>query len=98
MERVVKRLRECAGCNASKRRAGLETCDVEADLAFLQGKLALLGKRATGTQRFHRGSDDGTYTQRDPEQHGRPHRAVERKTNQRPVKARPGTVGSRMGS
>ena len=39
-------------------------CDVEADLAFLQGKLALLGKRATGTQRFHRGSDDGTYTTR----------------------------------
>src|SRR5450631_4923818 len=60
MERVVKRLRECAGCNASKRRAGLEPCDVEADLALLQGKLALLGKRATGTQRFHRGSDDGT--------------------------------------
>src|SRR6266852_2896587 len=64
MERVVKRLRECAGCNASKRRAGLETCDVGADLAFLQGKLALLGKRATGTQRSHRGSDDGTYTTR----------------------------------
>ena len=37
---------------------------MEADLAFLQGKLALLGKRATGTQRFHRGSDDGTYTTR----------------------------------
>ena len=39
-------------------------CDVEADLALIQGKLALLGKRATGTQRFHRGSDDGTYTTR----------------------------------
>src|SRR5260370_4934125 len=64
MERVIKCFRECAGCNASKRRAGLETCDVEADLAFLQGKLALLGKRATGTQQFHRGSDDGTYTTR----------------------------------
>src|ERR1700737_639499 len=64
MERVVKRLRECAGCNASKRRAGLETSDVGADLALIQGKLALLGKRATSTQRFHRGSDDGTYTTR----------------------------------
>jgi hypothetical protein len=37
---------------------------VEADLALIQGKLALLGKRATGTQRLHRGSDDGTYTTR----------------------------------
>ena len=38
--------------------------DVEADLALIQGKLALLGKRATGTQQLHRGSDDGTYTTR----------------------------------
>jgi len=30
----------------------------------MQGKLASLGKRATGTQRLHRGSDDGTYTTR----------------------------------
>jgi RNA-directed DNA polymerase len=37
---------------------------VEADLALLQGKLASLGKRTTGTQRLHRGSDDGTYTTR----------------------------------
>ena len=37
---------------------------MEADLALIQGKLALPGKRATGTQQFHRGSDDGTYTTR----------------------------------
>jgi RNA-directed DNA polymerase len=37
---------------------------VEADLAITQGKLALLGKRATSTQRLHRGSGDGTYTTR----------------------------------
>ena len=62
MERVGKRLRECAGCNASKRRAGPESSDVEADLAITQGKLPLLGKRATGTQQLHRGSGNGTYT------------------------------------
>jgi hypothetical protein len=49
MERVGKRLRECAGRNASERRAGPENSDVEADLAITQGKLALLGKRATST-------------------------------------------------
>jgi hypothetical protein len=32
-------------------------------------------------------------TQRELGQHGRPHRAVERKTNRRPVKARPGAAG-----
>src|SRR6202022_323986 len=36
-------------------------------------------------------------TQREPGQHGRPHRAVEREINRRPVKARPGAAGSRMG-
>ena len=37
-------------------------------------------------------------TQRELGQHGRPHRAVEREINRRPVKVRPGAVGSRMGS
>jgi hypothetical protein len=37
-------------------------------------------------------------TQRELEQHGRPHRAVEREINRKPVKARPGAAGSRMGS
>jgi hypothetical protein len=32
-------------------------------------------------------------TRRELGQHGRPHRAVERKTNRRPVKARPGAAG-----
>ena len=73
-------------------------CDVEADLAFLQGKLALLGKRATGTQRFLRGSDDGTYTTRIVATRETPSRGPERGTNWRPAKVRPGAVGSRMGS
>ncbi len=69
-----------------------------ADLAFLQGKLALLGKRATGTQRSHRGSDDGTYTTRIGATRETPSRGLERETNRRPVKVRPGAAGSRMGS
>ena len=98
MERVVKRLRECAGCNVSKRRAGLENDDVEADLALIQGRLPSLGKRTTGTQRLHRGSDDGTYTTRTGATRETPSRGLERETNRRLVKVRPGAVGSRMGS
>ena len=37
-------------------------------------------------------------TQRELGQHGRPHRAVEREINRRPVKVRLGAAGSRMGS
>ncbi len=72
--------------------------DVEADLALIRGKLALLGKRATGTQQFHRGSDDGTYTTRTGATRETPLRGLMRETNRRPVKARPGAAGSRMGS
>ena len=73
-------------------------CDVEADLALIQGKLALLGKRATGTQQLHRGSDDGTYTTRTGATQETPSRGRMRKTNRRPAKVRPGAAGSRMGS
>jgi|ERR1700730_11939768 hypothetical protein len=44
MERIVRRFGECAGCNVSKRSAGLENNNVEADLTTSQGKLPLLGK------------------------------------------------------
>jgi len=73
-------------------------CNVEADLALIQGKLTSLGKRATGTQRFHRGSDDGTYTTRTGATRETPSRGLERETNRRPAKVRPGAAGSRMGS
>jgi hypothetical protein len=72
--------------------------DVEADLAIAQGKLPLLGKRATGTQQLHRGSGDGTHTTRIGATRETPWRGLERETNRRPVKVRPGAVGSRMGS
>ena len=73
-------------------------CDVEADLALIQGKLALLGKRERQAPSGSTGVVTTARTQREPGQHGRPHRAVEREINRRPVKARPGAAGSRMGS
>jgi len=41
------RLSDHAGRNASERRAGLETCNAEADLPGSQGRLPSAGKRAT---------------------------------------------------
>src|ERR1700730_1354256 len=98
MEMVVKRLRECAGCNVSERGAGPENSDVEADLAITQGKLPLLEKRATGIQQLHRGSGDGTYTTRTGATRETPSRGLEREINRGPAKVRPGAAGSRMGS
>src|ERR1700736_623171 len=97
MERMVKRFGECVGSNVSKRRAGLENNNVEADLTTSQGKLPLLGKGAISTQQLHRGSGDGTYTTRAEATREAPSRGLRRETNRRPVRARPGEVGSRMG-
>jgi len=71
---------------------------VEADLTTSQGKLPLLGKGAISTQQLHRGSGDGTYTTRTGATRETPSRGLERETNRRPVKARPGAAGSRLGS
>jgi len=70
---------------------------VEADLTTSQGKLPLLGKGAISTQQLHRGSGDGTYTTRAEATRETPSRGLRRETNRRPVRARPGEVGSRMG-
>ena len=69
---------------------------MEAELAPIQGKLTSLEKRATGTQQFHRGSDDGTYTTRAGATRETPSRG-EREINRRPVRVRLGAAGSRMG-
>ncbi|SIO62740.1 hypothetical protein SAMN05443247_09404 [Bradyrhizobium erythrophlei] len=52
----------------------------------------LLGKGAISAQQLHRGSGDGTYTTRTGATRETPSRGLERETNRRPVKARPGAA------
>ena len=105
MERVVQRLREQAGRNASERRAGLETVNVGADPPQKRGRPPSLVNtegltaphRSDPIQRSHRGNGDGMSAQGDPTQHGKP-QAVGRVTpNRTPARDRPGRLGWRTG-
>src|SRR5215468_4838318 len=57
--------RECAGRNASERRASLEKDDAQADPTTLSGKADMAGIRAKSTtQLLRRGSGDSMYTRK----------------------------------
>ena len=85
------RLSERAGRNVSERRAGLETRDVEADLTLMQGRPLSFGKRATGTELFHRGIGVGMSGRGNRRQHGKPVR-VRRREPQRMLREEPNSV------
>jgi hypothetical protein len=57
--------RECAGRNASKRRASLEKDDAQADPTTLSGKADTVGGTERGTPPpLRRGSGDSMYTRK----------------------------------
>ena len=86
-----------AGRNASERRAGLETGDVEADPPEIRGRLPAVGKRAT---RAPAGSAGVVAAARMEEGNGRntgsPAGGVAR-ANRQPARVRSGRTGWRRG-
>src|SRR6202008_756958 len=90
--------RECAGRNASERRASLEKVDVQADPTAESGKAAAAGGDGRGLrpaaapgywrQHVHKESARNT---------GSPS-AWSAMTNWKPVRDRPGALGGRRGS
>src|SRR5271165_949149 len=57
--------RECAGRNASERRASLEKVDVQADPTAISGKADTLGEMSEDdAQSLHRGTGGSTYTRK----------------------------------
>ena len=61
----IRRLRECAGRNASERRASLEKVDVQADPTAVSGKADTVGEMSEeDAQPLHRGTGGGMYTRK----------------------------------
>ncbi len=89
--------RECAGRNASERRASLEKDDAQADPAPRPGKADTAGEESeAGTQPLRRGSGDSMYTRESAGNTGSPE-AWSGRANRRPVRDRPGALGWRRG-
>src|SRR5450755_2589691 len=64
-KRVRSRQRECAGRNASERRASLENVDAQTDPVTLSGKVDTTGEESRGgTQLLRRGSGGSMYTRK----------------------------------
>ena len=62
---TYRRRRECAGRNASERRASLGKDDVQADPTAPRGRLIRLGEMsAIDAQSLHRGTGGSTYTRK----------------------------------
>src|SRR6266487_3135539 len=63
---ICHRLRECAGRNASERRASLEKDNAQADPTTLSGKADTAGRTSEyqDTQPLRRGSGDSMYTRK----------------------------------
>src|SRR5262245_9045618 len=77
MERVVKRPRELIGRNASERRAGLETENVEADPPQKRGRPTSLGNWGSHPEKRSDPAVPPGYWRRhasrgDPTRHGKP--------------------------
>jgi len=98
---------EPTGRNASERRAGLETTDVDADPAFKGGRPLSLEERETGgigrpmsdsIPASHRGNDDGMSAHGDQRNTGNPRRWGRVTPNRTPARDRPGRRGWRRGS
>src|SRR5262249_43598953 len=88
------RLGECAGRNASERRAGLGTGDVGADPPECRGRPLSLDKtNDLRNQRSHRGKGEGMHTHGEPTQHGKPQRWQRVTVNRKPARDRPGRLG-----
>ncbi len=90
-------LREQAGCNASERRAGLETNDVGADPTMGRGRPMSQLHVERLKLRSHRGNGDSMSAQGNVEQHEKPQRWRRVTVNRTSARNRPGRVGWRRG-
>src|SRR5215470_16675899 len=86
--------RECAGRNASERRASLEKDDAQADPMTLSGKADTAGLPSENhTPSRCAGVLATACTQGKRTQHGKPHGVVRAMTNWKPARDRPGALG-----
>src|SRR5215813_13800407 len=86
--------RECAGRNASERRASLEKDDAQADPMTLSGKADTAGLPSeTHTPRRCAGVVATACTQGKRTQHGKPHGVVRAMTNWKPARDKAGRFG-----
>src|SRR3979411_100122 len=97
--RDMRGQRECAGRNASERRASLEKEDAQADPTAISGKADTAGgsEQKQYAQPLRRGIGDSMYTRKADATRETPRRGSAM-TNRKPVRDRPGALGWRRGS